>query len=88
MLFGRRSLSGIHILFYKVPYSGIFSRVQNFAESKQRLLELYFAVFNFKTLNYVNRASVDFLTHHTVALTSRFTLEVGLPVSRVLSRAS
>ena len=35
-----------------------------------------------------NRASVDFLTHRTVALTSRFTLEVGLPVSRVLSRAS
>ena len=71
-----------------IPYSGIFSRVQNFAESQQRLSEYYFAVLIFKTLNYVNRTSVDFLTHRTAALTSRFTFDVGLPVSQVLSKAS
>ena len=49
-----------------------------------KAFRINFAVLNFKTLSYV----VKFLTHSTVALTSRFTLQVGLPVSRMLSRAS
>ena len=65
-----------------IPYSRIFSRVQNLAKkpANRNISVLIFEV--------VNKAIVDFLTHCTAALTSRFTLNVQLPVSQVLSRAS
>ena len=65
-----------------------------FSGKQAKASRIIYRVFNFQDsitliellLTFLLTVVIDSMC--TVALTSRFTLEVGLPVSRVLSRAS